>query len=531
MNEFKIMGIPISKGIAIGKVKRIDFVKNSIHKGNAHSFDYEKEKEIVTTALNELIEDSKRIVLKYQHKEKIKSIIESEIMFLEDPELLKRLTELINKEHSSLEAINKFFDDYIKIFHLNDNSISKIKVNDISFLRFKIIQKLNNVSTDYSGVKGKIILTSILNSDEILKIYEHGAIGFVTEYGSNLSHSSIISRSLSIPAVFGIGSQINQINDEDSLIIDGNMGEVWVNPNKTIVKDYGHKKKNIELEIESYKNIKEVQLRNKSGKKINFYTNINNLMDLENTLQNNADGIGLVRTENLVSDLEEIFDEDFQYELYNKIAESIYPKPATFRLFDFGYDKLNLNDEKEDNPALGLRGIRYLLNNKHIMVIQIRALIRSSENGNLKILIPMVTSLEEVNETREIIKTIADELEIFCPKIGVMIETPVAAYMTKEICEISDYISVGTNDLMQYFFAADRNNDLVSSYLDYSNKSFLKLLNSIKKECDKKEKELVICGQIASDEISLEYLVNKEFTNFSVVPARILLLKKLFTDN
>lgn len=530
MCELILTGIPISKGIVIGNVKILDFPNKSLTSSLSNNYDVKTEIVKLENALSELISDSKRIIKKYDHKEKIKSIIESEIMFLEDKELKDNIIRYINDKNNCLEAIDLFFEDYTRIFKKHDNSLSKIKVNDIGFLKHKIKQKLTNVKSDYSNVKGKIVVTSILNSDEIIKIYEQGAIGFVTEFGSNLSHSSIISRSLNIPAVFGIGKNLNAISDDDTVIVDGNLGDIYINPTSNKIRIYEEKKLNSELELKSYLNIIDIQIRNKQNEKLNFYANINNFIDIENSLLNNADGVGLVRTENLVHRVEDIFDDDFQFEIYNKIAESLYPKTVSFRLFDFGYDKLNLNDEKEDNPALGLRGIRYLLKNKNIMKIQLRALLKSSSMGNVKILIPMVTNKSEVLETNRLIVDLCKELNTHKPKVGAMIETPAAAFATKELCEISDYISIGTNDLMQYFFAADRNNDLVKGYLNYRDESFLELLLKVKADCKTRFKELVICGQIASDESSLEYLVKNGFTNFSVIPARIPLLKKLFIN-
>lgn len=527
MINHRISGIAISKGIVIGKAKVLDFDKNNNELKALKVFDEEVEKAKFAFAKKSLINDSERIIEKYKHKEKIKSIIESELMFLQDEELTNSIDNLINKGNRCEIAIEEFFATYIALINNSGNSLSKIKVNDIQFLKHKLIQEINDVENDYSEVNNRIIITSLLDTDEILKIHENGAIGFVTEFGSNLSHSSIISRSLNIPAVFGVKSLLGFVRDNDEVIIDGYFGEIIINPdNKTRIQ-YKNKQKQADEELKSYQDYKDTHVKNKTGAKIRFYSNINNIIDLENTLMNNADGIGLVRTENLVHDIEEIFDEVTQFELYNRIAESIYPKTVTFRLFDFGYDKLNLNDEKENNPALGLRGVRYLLKNKHILETQLNALIRTSINGNVRLLIPMVTFTEEVIEVKNIASIISNELKIQMPKIGTMVETPSAASLIKQIVKESDFISIGTNDLMQYYFAADRNNEHVQVYLNYRDKSFIQLLSKIKKVCNKSEKELVICGQIASDEESLLLLVKKGFQNFSVVPARILFLKKM----
>ncbi len=526
MVNHRINGIAISKGIVIGKAKLLDFDKDQKQLRDIKTYDADVEKAKFMIAKIALINDSKRIIEKYKHKEKIKTIIESELMFLQDEELTYRIYELISEGNRCEQAIESFFSEYISLVSLNDNNLSKVKINDIQFLKHKLIQEINDVENDYSGVNDKIIITSLLDTDEILKIHENGALGFATEFGSNLSHSSIISRSLNIPAVFGVNQLLGLVKDEDEIIIDGFLGEIIINPDEKTRFLYQEKKQLADEEIKSYLDYKEVHIKNDFGGKIRFYSNINNIIDLENTLINNADGVGLVRTENLVNEIEEIFDQDIQFEIYNRIAESIYPKTVTFRLFDFGYDKLNLNDEKENNPALGLRGIRYLLKNKHILETQLIALIKSSVNGNVKILIPMVTQKEEVIELNKLISKVSKELDIQIPKVGTMIETPAAAALIKQIIKESDFISIGTNDLMQYYFAADRNNDHVKEYLNYQDKSFIKLLTKINKVCKKNNKELIICGQIASEEDSLIHLVNNGFQNFSVIPTRILFLKK-----
>lgn len=525
MNEIKLTGIPISKGIAIGKIHLLNSNKN-IQDNDYQSINQTEEINRFKNVKNELINESRKLILKYNQKGKIKSILETEIMLLEDVEMSSSIVKNISAGNNCEQAVNNFFEQYSNIIESNNNTISNIKVVDINFLKNKILLKLNNIVNDYKDVENKITVASVLDSNEILKIYESGTIGFATEYGSNLSHSSIFSRSLHIPAVFGIENLLNVIKKGDTLIIDGSFGEIIINPLKKTISEYKEKQKKIQLEFNSYQELKDKSIKNKKGVKIKFYSNISNLLDLENTLSNNADGIGLVRTENLIDKVDNVFDENSQFDLYNKIAESLYPKPVTFRLFDFGYDKLSLNNEKENNPALGLRGIRYLLKNKNILEVQLNALIRASINGNLRILIPMITKIGEIEETKSIIRNISKDLEIYCPKIGTMIETPAAAYISKEICKISDFVSIGTNDLLQYFYAADRDNSLVHNYLNYSEKPFISLLSSILKNCNLANKELIICGQMASEEDSILTLVKKGFTNFSIVPSRIPLIKK-----
>lgn len=526
MDNQRLIGIAISKGIAIGKAKLLSLYNSSILPRNEFVNNSETEKAKFEQARIQIINESNRIIEKYKNKVKIKSIIESELMFLKDDQLSTNINLLIEDGNNCENAIAIFFDNYISIINNNNNNLSNNKINDIHFLKQKLLQNISEEKNDFSEVKNRIVIASLLDSDEILKIYENNAIGLATEYGSNLSHSSIISRSLNIPAVFGLKSLLNKIKDNDELIIDGYIGEVIVNPDAITKKYYENKLLLTNSEYKSFQNYKETRVKNKNGESLRFYTNINNLIDLENTLVNNADGIGLVRTENLVHNIEEIFEEDIQHSTYEKIAESIYPRSVTFRLFDFGYDKLNLNDEKEDNPALGLRGIRYLLSNKHILETQLYALIRTSVNGNVRLLIPMVTGIEEVIEIKKLVHEISMNLNLHPPKVGAMVETPAAAMMISKLIKESDFISIGTNDLMQYYFAADRNNELVKNYLNYKDESFITLLNEIRKTCEENEKELVICGQIASEEESLQLLVDEGFKSFSVIPSRILYLKK-----
>lgn len=527
MNEKILTGIPISKGFAVGKVIKLGLLdRSSVNNGNSINVNISTEIDRFNNVINELTKESQELIEKFKHKGKIKSILESELMFFGDSEFINSIENIIQEGNNCKVALEQFFES--TFFNVKAyNQSSGFRLNEISILKQKILQKLDDKQNNYAYVKNRIVATNILDSNNVLKIYESKPLGLITEFGSNLSHSSVISRSLNIPAVFGLNNLMNEIENGDTIVIDGIYGNLIINPTQKTITKYRKKQKEFELEMNSKIDLRTKHIKNKKGQKIKFLSNINNLIDLENTLSNDADGVGLVRTENLITKVEDILYIERQYELYNKIAESLYPKPVTFRLFDFGNDKLNLNIEKEVNPALGLRGIRYLLNNEKLLEIQLEALIKASKNGNLRILIPMVTKINELDKIKDWTKKIADKLSIYPPKLGIMIETPVVAFNSKEFIAKADFLNIGTNDLLQYFFVADRNNTLVNSYLDSLDKDFISLLSKIKRNCEKANKELIVCGQMSSDVASFMLLFKRGFTNFSIVPTRIKLLKKL----
>ena len=532
MENNKLIGIPVSNGIASGDAHLLLFDDIDI-KNQPVEFNKGKEQERFNTIVNELITDAEKIISKYKSNKTIISIIEAEIMFLKDTEFRDSVSNDIENGKSCSQSLNSFFDSYQNMLNISNNAISRKKSNDLIFLKKKLSNRLLDqvIKKDYSNLKGKIVVSSILDSEEIIKIYEAGALTFATEYGSNLSHSSIISRSLNIPAVFGIKNLLNNITNYDKIIVDGNYGEVYINPSEEQDKSYRYKQECLTKESEKNKKLINEQIYTKTGDQVKFYSNLNSMIDLDNTIINRANGIGLVRTENLIEEIEQIFDEDYQKQLYSKICTSIFPNNVTFRLFDFGYDKLNLNKEREDNPALGLRGVRYLIENDRILEIQIRALLKACDEGNLNILLPIVSNSEEIKIIKGYIERIAKELGVDMPKIGSMIETISFVFDLENTVDDCDFYSLGTNDLMQYFFAADRGNSQVEKYLNYKSKAFKRLLKFILRFSMEYEKQIVVCGQLSSNPESLKLLYDIGYTEFSVVSNQILNLKKHLIDN
>lgn len=532
MIDNKLIGIPVSNGIASGEAHLLLFDDVEIV-NQTPEVDVIKEQEKFETVVNELINDAEKIISKYKSNKTIISIIEAEIMFLKDEEFRNTVSKDIKEGKSCSQSLNSFFDSYQNMLNISNNAISRKKSNDLIFLKKKLSNRLSDqvINKDYSNLKGKIVVSSLLDSEEIIKIYEAGALAFATEYGSNLSHSSIISRSLNIPAVFGIKNLLSNVTNKDKIIVDGNYGEVYINPTNEQDTSYKQKQECLAKENEKNKELLDETIYSKSGTKVKFYSNLNSMIDLDNTITNKANGIGLVRTENLIEEIEQIFDEDYQQQLYSKICTSIYPNNVTFRLFDFGYDKLNLNKEREDNPALGLRGVRYLIENERILEVQIRALLKACDEGNLNILLPMVSNTEEIKIIREYINKIATELGVEMPKIGSMIETISFVFDLENSVEDCDFYSLGTNDLMQYFFAADRGNSQVEKYLNYKSKAFKRLLKFIMRFSLEFDKQIVVCGQLSSNPESLKLLYDIGYTEFSVVSNQILNLKKHLIDN
>ncbi len=532
MDSNKLIGIPVSNGIVSGEAFLFVFDEQQNSKNNS-AVDKQQELDKFDSAVNDILNDGKSIINKYKSNKTIANILDAEMMFLKDEEFKSTVKHDIENGSSCGNSVKNFFNNYQNLLSQSNNAISRKKSNDLIFLKKKLINRLTDqvISKDYSSLKGKIVVSSLLDSEEIIKIYEAGAIGFATEYGSNLSHSSIISRSLNIPAVFGIKNLLNNVGNNDKVIVDGNYGEVYINPTDNQNKKYKSKLDILIREEKQNKSLINEKVFNKSGKEINFYSNLNSMIDLDNTISNKANGIGLVRTENLIEEIEQIFDEEYQKEIYSKICNSIYPKSVTFRLFDFGYDKLNLNKETESNPALGLRGIRYLLENERILEIQLRALLTACNEGNLKILLPMVSNANEIKLVKDYTSKLAAELGVDTPQIGTMIETVSLAFDLENTLDYCDFYSLGTNDLMQYFFAADRDNSQVEKYLDYRSKSFRRLLKFILSFGLDYEKQIVVCGQLSSNPESLLYLYELGFTEFSVVSNQILNLKKHLINN
>jgi phosphoenolpyruvate-protein phosphotransferase (PTS system enzyme I) len=517
----------------------------------AKAFLYKKEKEEITdelvsdveealanleTALEKSKKELRKIFSLAVDKlgEKRAAIFEAQIMILDDPILVSTIRDRIKNEKRIPEFIvNDEISKYTNLMNLSHEAFMKERSHDIEDIKNRIIRNLKKKKWKSRITSDVVVVTTTVSPSDTILFSRVNVKGYVTDFGGLTSHAAIVARSLNIPAVVGLHEATNRIKDGDLIIIDGFMGEVIINPDEEQQKIYDKKierlhKQNIELDL-----LHDLPAETTDGREIQLLANLELTDEIEVIIQSGAKGIGLVRTEQLFEEYEAFPDEEEQYNVYKTIAERIYPESVIIRSFDIGGDKVLPVDLKEPNPFLGWRGIRLMLDNPKMLKTQIRAILRASSHKNVKLMIPMIASICEVRSTKEIINECKEELKKEGKHfdkhmdVGIMIEVPSAAVLIKDFAEEVDFVSIGTNDLIQYLLAVDRGNEIVSSIYQEFHPSVVRTLNNIIHE-GKKAKILVsMCGEMAADPVAVPLLVGFGIKSLSVSSSAIPLIKKV----
>ncbi|MCL6099583.1 MAG: phosphoenolpyruvate--protein phosphotransferase, partial [Bacteroidetes bacterium] len=362
------------------------------------------------------------------------------------------------------------------------------------------------------------------------------AKGYVTDFGGLTSHAAIVARSLNIPAVVGLHEATSRIKDDDLIIIDGFKGEVFINPDEKLLKEYQKKIVKLAQRDSDLLKLKDLPAVTSDGKEIQLLSNLDIIDEMEIVTQNCARGIGLVRTEGLFEEYEAFPDEEEQFKVYKEISERMYPGTVIIRAFDIGGDKVLPVDLHEPNPFLGWRGIRLLLDNPSLFKKQIRAVLRASTHKNIKFMLPMIASLAEIRRTKEIVKECQEELKKEGTAydkhlaLGVMIEIPSAAVLIKDFAKEVDFVSIGTNDLIQYLLAVDRGNEIVSALYQEFHPAVVQTINHII-QGGKESKTLVsMCGAMAADPFAVPLLIGLGLESLSVSASAVPLIKRIIRN-
>ncbi len=462
------------------------------------------------------------------------AIFEAQMMILDDPVLIKNICLRIEKEKKLPEYIvDDEITKYQDLLKASHEPYMKERSHDIEDIKNRIIRNLKKKKWQ-SKIKDEVIVVteSITPADTV--VFSRSNIkGYVTNFGGLTSHAAIVARSLNIPAVVGVHDAINKIEDNDIVIIDGFHGDVIVNPDEEQLAFYNEKIEKLQKYDSELLKIKDEPAVTLDGHKIELQGNLDLLDEIEYIIQSGAKGIGLVRTEQIFQEIDGFPDEEQQFAVYEDISEKIYPNVATIRAFDIGGDKVLPFDVKEPNPFLGWRGIRFLLDNLQLFKTQLRAMLKASSHKNISIMIPMVSSIKEVRRLKAVIDECKEELKKEnikfdkSIKVGIMIEVPSAAFMVKEYAEEVDFISVGTNDLIQYLLAVDRTNDIVSDQYQEFHPSVIRTLKYIFDECKKSKTKVSLCGEMAADILAIPLLIGLGLTSISSSPSALPYIKKV----
>lgn len=539
-----ISGIVVSPGIAFGKAfflnkKKITINKEKISSNNINQeikkFINSKEKTILQ--LKQIKKKSTKTLGK--NKE---DIFEGYIMILQDQELENDIVNLIKTQNCSADAAtSNVINKQVKILEEIKDDYLKNRAIDIRDIGNRLIQNILKIeNTKLNTIEEEVILiTKELTPSETAQINSEKILGFVTDLGGLTSHTSIMARSLDLPAIVGTTDITKRVKNGDFIILDSLNNEIYINPTKSIIK----KKQNLKIkflqEKLELKNLKNFPAKTLDGHKVEIGANIGSPDDITKVQENGAECIGLYRTEFLFMSRKSLPSEDEQFLAYKLVAEAMKKKPVIIRTMDIGGDKSlpYMKLPKEENPFLGWRAIRISMTHKEILKTQLRAILRASAFGKLRILFPMIISVEEIRILKTEIANIKKQLfkenlkfDRFI-EIGIMIETPAAAMMSDHLSLEVDFFSIGSNDLTQYTLAVDRGNELVSNLYNPMSPSVLKLIKKVIDSSHQQGKWTGICGELAADTKATTLLLGLGIDELSMSSSFIPNIKKIIRNS
>ena len=535
-------GTGASAGIGIGKVVILKEEALVIRRDTVA--DAAAEKERFKKAVEKSIEDTQALATDMAERigEKEAEILNGHLMLLQDPMMTMEIEGKIDSEKLCSEAaIEDVCTMYADMFASMDDELMQQRAADMRDIKTRMQKVLLGVkSVDVSALpKGSVLVAEDLTPSVTAGLNPENVTGIVTELGGRTSHSAILARALEIPAVVAAAGILSQAADGDEIILDGESGEIFVKPEESVKAEYEAKRASYLAEKEELKKYIGRETITKDGVKIEVAANIGRPEDVDRVLSYDAEGIGLFRTEFLFMDRTSMPTEEEQFEAYRKVAVAMNGKPVIIRTLDIGGDKEipYMGLKKDENPFLGYRAIRFCLDRKDdIYRPQLRALLRASAFGAIKIMVPMVTCVEEYREAKALIHEIMDELEqegIPYNKdiqVGIMVETAAASLMADVFAREVDFFSIGTNDLTQYTMSVDRGNDKVSYLYSTFNPAVLRSIRHII-ECGRKEGIMVgMCGEAASDPLMIPLLVAFGLNEFSMSASAVLKARKMITE-
>lgn len=532
-----LKGKGVSEGIGLGKA--VILKNEEIKPEKIQIEDVNLEKENFYHAVHEVELEIEELINKLSGTEK--DIMQAYLMILQDPTLVQETVEIIEKEKCNVAyATEVGFNTIIQMFEEMDDPYMAARSADIADMKKKVLYKiLNKEEINLSQLPpNTILVTNELTTSDTAKLNLKSIAGIITEVGGVNSHMAIMARTHEIPAVVGIKQTMKQINENDYIAINGGTGEIFVNPSKEEWKEFEEIKENSKKEKEKLKTYKNEISSTKDGHHVELLANIGGPQDIELVINNTAEGVGLLRSEFLYMNAEDFPTEKEQFEAYKKVAEKLQNKRIVIRTLDIGGDK-NLKYmklPKEDNPFLGYRAIRIFLDNISLFKVQLRAILTASAYGNLAIMLPMISSIEELRESKKIIQEVKEELRAkqisFNEniEIGIMIEIPSAALMAEELSKECDFFSIGTNDLIQYTVAVERGNEKVANLYTHFHPAVIKLIKSAIDGAHKNNILCGMCGEAAGDTSFIPLLVGLGLDEFSMNANKILQARKLVRE-
>ena len=536
-----IKGIAASNGIAIAKAFKL--IEPELTVVKATISDVEAEINLYKEALVKTTEELQKIKVKAAQNlsEEEAAVFDAHINMANDPELLSQTTDKIKSESvNAAYAFDEVSNMFIMMFESMDNEYFRERAADIKDIKKRILAHLLGVKVnDPSTIDEQVvIIAEDLTPSDTAQLDRNFVKGFATNIGGRTSHSAIMARSLEIPAVVGTKTILEDVKDGDMIILDGLEGNVIVNPTAEQVAHYEEVAKQYEAQKAEWAKLKNEKTVSKDGQHVELAANIGTPKDVEGVLANGGEAVGLYRTEFLYMGRDNFPTEEEQFEAYKAVLEAMGDKPVVVRTLDIGGDKElpYLHLPKEMNPFLGYRAIRLCLDDTDLFRTQLRALLRASAYGKLRIMFPMIATLNEFRSAKALLLeekaklvaegvTVSEEIEV-----GMMVEIPSAAVLADQFAKEVDFFSIGTNDLIQYTMAAERMNEKVSYLYQPYNPSILRLVKMVIDAAHKEGKWTGMCGEMAGDQTAIPLLLGLGLDEFSmsatsILPARSLISK------
>ena len=532
-----LVGKGISEGIGLGKAVILKENELKIEKQKIE--DISAEKQQIYDAVKEVESEIEKLIQNIDGTEK--EIMQAYLMILQDPSLIQETIKIIEQDKcNSAYAVENGLNQIIKTFEQMDDPYMAARSRDIEDMKKRILAKLLKIEEiDLSKLpENTILIAKELSTSDTAKMNLKNISGIITEIGGVNSHMAIIARTNEIPAIIGIKHIFENIKENDFIALNGATGEIFLNPTQEKIEELTKNQENIKQEkqeLEKYKNEKAIT---KDGHQVELLANIGGPQDIQIVIDNTAEGVGLLRSEFLYMDAKDFPSEEEQFEAYKKIAESLENKRLVIRTLDIGGDKdlKYMKLPKEENPFLGYRAIRIYLDNVDLFKVQLRAILRASSYGNVAIMLPMISSIEELRKSKEIIEEVKQELKTKNIKfnenieVGIMVEIPSSAVMADEFAKECDFFSIGTNDLIQYTIAVERGNEKLANLYSHFNPAVIRLIKSAIDGAHKNGILCGMCGEAAGDVKFIPLLVGLGLDEFSMNANKILKARKLITD-
>ncbi len=531
-----LSGKSVFGGIAIGKIafykrNEIQIKRSRVEDTEQEVKRFEAAKEKAVSQLQELHDKALDDV-----GETNAMIFEIHQMMLEDLDYVESIVNIITSQEVNAEyAVATTADNFAAMFAAMDDAYMQGRAADVKDVSERLIQVLSDQNSASMEMNEPVIIAADdLVPSETVQLDKEKVLSFITMYGSANSHTAILARTMNIPAVIGIGEDLKKEYDGKEAIVDGMEGVIYIDPDKETFTRMREKQKEDQEQKALLEQLKGKENITKSGQKVMVYANIGNLSDVGAVLKNDAGGIGLFRSEFLYLESETFPTEEEQFKVYKQVAENMAGKRVIIRTLDIGADKQvdYFGLDKEENPALGYRAIRICLTRQEIFKTQLRALYRASAYGQIAIMFPMIISVDEVKQIKKIIEEVKQELKEEGidfrenVELGVMIETPAAVMVSRDLAKEVDFFSVGTNDLTQYTLAIDRQNQKLEPFYDSHHPAVLSMIRMAAENAHAEGKWIGICGELGADLSLTETFLEMGIDELSVAPGMILPLRK-----